>query len=288
MAGDVSASQRPASVIRTSSGRSLAFCEWGDPGGAPVVFCHGTPGSRLLRLDSAQYVTRDLRVITYDRPGYGLSTRVPDRQVSETADDVEVLADSLGLEQFAVAGVSSGGLHALAVAAALPERVSRCASIKAVAPYHGEGLDFYAGMDEEGQAEFHKALAGPEAVHEVYAEFEAWVHQGLPGIELPPAVMVMLTEAFEEAIRQGEAGFVDDYLATVRPLGFDPTGVSAPTRLLMARQDTTVPPGHGVWWQDNLPDAHVSWFDGTHMDPAPDDAEIELIDWAAHGDQRAH
>jgi pimeloyl-ACP methyl ester carboxylesterase len=139
-----------------------------------------------------------------------------------------------------------------------------------------------------GRAEFHKALAGPEALHEVYVELEAWVHQGLPGLDLPHGVKVMLTEAFEEAIRQGEAGFVDDYLATVRPLGFDPSVVSAPTRLLIARDDTTVPPGHGHWWQAKLPDAHVSWFHGTHMDPAPDNAEIHLIEWAAHGERSGH
>ncbi len=51
-------------------GRTLAFCEWGDPEGAPVFSLHGTPGSRLTRhRDEDVYRRAGVRVITYDRMG---------------------------------------------------------------------------------------------------------------------------------------------------------------------------------------------------------------------------
>src|SRR5215207_2731904 len=135
------------SIVSTSGGRQLGVCTWGDPEGIPMFWLHGTPGSRFLRHPGDGYRRNQQRVYTYDRPGYGLSTRVPGRRVADAADDVRAIADSFGLGQFGVAGVSGGGPPALAVAALLPDRVSRCAVVVGVAPFGAEGLDFFAGMD---------------------------------------------------------------------------------------------------------------------------------------------
>jgi pimeloyl-ACP methyl ester carboxylesterase len=133
----------PTGFAVVPDGRRLAFCEWGDPRGAPVVYLHGFPGSRYLRHVGTAYADAHLRVITYDRPGYGLSDAAPGRIVADTAADVATLADHLGLDRFAVVGVSAGGVHAFAVAATLPDRVTRCVGMKAIAPFEAEGLDFY-------------------------------------------------------------------------------------------------------------------------------------------------
>src|SRR5436305_12774102 len=92
-------------TITTSDGRTLAFCEWGDPHGSPIFSLHGTPGSRLSRHpDEDVYVQAGVRAITYDRPGYGASTRHPGRRVADAADDGGAIAAALGLGRFAVAG----------------------------------------------------------------------------------------------------------------------------------------------------------------------------------------
>lgn len=95
-------------IVRTPDGRALAVCAWGDPDGAPIFWLHGTPGSRFLREPGDGYARNHLRVYTYDRPGYGLSTRVPGRSVADAAADIRAIADAFGLEQFGVAGVSGG------------------------------------------------------------------------------------------------------------------------------------------------------------------------------------
>ena len=57
-------------------GRRVAYATYGDPEGRPVVFCHGTPGSRLLaRLLDAPATRRGVRVLAPDRPGVGESGR---------------------------------------------------------------------------------------------------------------------------------------------------------------------------------------------------------------------
>lgn len=151
------------SFARVPDGRRLAFCEWGDPDGAAVVHLHGVPGSRYLRHVGSVYADARLRVITYDRPGYGLSDRAPGRNVADTAADVAVIADSLGLTRFSVVGVSAGAAHALAVAAGLPNQVDRCVAIKALAPYRAEGLDFFAGMDPSDAATLRAVAQGDRA-----------------------------------------------------------------------------------------------------------------------------
>ena len=69
--------QKPILELEVAAdGRTLGVCVWGDPAGAPVFWLHGTPGSRMLRHDVDGYRAHRLHVCTYDRPGYGLSTRL--------------------------------------------------------------------------------------------------------------------------------------------------------------------------------------------------------------------
>ena len=69
-------------IVTGPGGRRLAVSEWGDPEGAVVFYLHGAPGSRLLRHDGDGYAAAGLRVVTYDRPGYGGSDPAPGRAVA--------------------------------------------------------------------------------------------------------------------------------------------------------------------------------------------------------------
>jgi pimeloyl-ACP methyl ester carboxylesterase len=136
-------------VITTPDGRDVAYEQNGDPDGAPVFVLHGTAGCRLSGRHPDPSRVRDagLLVVTYDRPGYGRSTRDRGRSLTDCVSDVEAIADELGLGRFAVMGGSGGGPHALAVGARLPARVTRVLCNVGVAPYDAEGLDWAAGMD---------------------------------------------------------------------------------------------------------------------------------------------
>jgi dipeptidyl aminopeptidase/acylaminoacyl peptidase len=100
-------------TIQLSDGRTLAYLESGDPEGRPLFYFHGGPGSRLEGLlfdDLNQQL--GIRMITPDRPGYGLSDFQEARTYLDWPDDVRQLADQLDIERFAVLGWSSGGPHA--------------------------------------------------------------------------------------------------------------------------------------------------------------------------------
>ena len=152
-------------LLDLPDGRTLCFAEWGDPEGFPVVALHGTPGNRLNRHpDSEQYVRAGARIITYDRAGYGASTRRPGRSVVDSVEDVAALVDHLGIGRFSVTGGSGGGPHSLAVAARLGDRVVRARCAVGIAPYRAAGLDFFAGMTEMNVTEFRWALEGEDVL----------------------------------------------------------------------------------------------------------------------------
>src|SRR5215468_9895250 len=155
--------------VRAADGRTLMVAQWGDLEGFPVFSLHGTPGSRLGRYyDESAYVEAGARVITYDRPGYGGSDRHRGRSVVDCVSDVAAIADALGVGRFAVTGGSGGGPHSLAVAARLPERVTRATCDVGVAPFDTPDFDWFEGMDPLNVREFDWALAGEEALERGY------------------------------------------------------------------------------------------------------------------------
>ncbi|HKJ31060.1 MAG TPA: alpha/beta hydrolase, partial [Balneolales bacterium] len=112
-------------TIKLKDGRHLGFSDYGKPDGIPLFLFHGTPGSRVFkRFENASWIKKyGMRVITPERPGYGLSDPAPERTIKDWASDVEELADFLDLDRFHVTGGSGGGPYVLACAIHSPARV---------------------------------------------------------------------------------------------------------------------------------------------------------------------
>src|SRR5262245_33992499 len=137
-------------LLKTRDGRALRVYERGDRHGAPVLAIYGTPsGGVVYRQHAADAKAKGIRLVAWDRPGYGDSTPRPGRSVADVVEDAADIADALGLERFAVWGVSGGGPHALACAALLADRVTAVASLASPAPYEADGLDWLAGMGKD-------------------------------------------------------------------------------------------------------------------------------------------
>src|SRR5205085_7739371 len=91
--------------VPAPDGRLLTAAAYGPHEGHPVLLLHGTPGSRLFSVPDPALLERvGVRLVTYDRPGYGGSTRRPGRTVADAAADATVVADALALQRFAVLG----------------------------------------------------------------------------------------------------------------------------------------------------------------------------------------
>ena len=267
-------------TFETPDGRRIGYVERGDSGGMPVVLHHGTPGSRLGNHPDPM-VYEGVRFIAYDRPGYGLSDPRPGRVVADAAADVSALADHLGLDRFAVFGISGGGPHALASAALLPERVTRAGVMVGAAPSDDPELDFTAGMAEVNVTEFGAAREGEDALAAVLAP---WVEQGArdpDGVidalaaELPeydrevvsrPPVRAEIGRSIVESVRQGARGWIDDDLAFAASWGFALADVRTEVRLWQGELDVLVPRSHGDYLARHLPNATFELVPGAgHM-----------------------
>jgi pimeloyl-ACP methyl ester carboxylesterase len=282
--------------IRTRDGRVLAVAEWGDPNGIALFALHGTPGGRVACwMDPTIYARHGLRRFTLDRPGYGESTRLPGRSVSDIVPDIVVIADQLGIGRFAVTGGSGGGPHALACAALMSDRVLRCLADVSIAPYGAEGLDWLAGMTAGNVAEFEAALAGEAAIREV-AERERATTLGRfaagrsdffgDSYEMSEADQAQMAKHFDAIADQltnglapGVDGWVDDGLAFTKPWGFAVDSIRVPVRLTYGRADTLVPAAHGDWLAAHIPGAEAVVNEAGHM--GDDDMVEAEMAWLA-------
>jgi pimeloyl-ACP methyl ester carboxylesterase len=267
---------RDRQLVSTPDGRTLCFAEWGDPHGHPVLLLHGTPGARYNRPpDESMLRGLGARVITYDRPGYGFSSRHRGRRVVDCLVDVDIIVAHLGLAAFSVTGSSGAGPHVLAVAARRPDQVLRARCNAGVAPYHADGLDFYAGMDPQNVTEFRRAVEGEERlVPEVTRQLaemrqrmqvdptlllgEDWGLDRSDRTVLAEPVLADQNLAVLGEILRGKGwGWVDDDLAFVREWGFDVDEVQVPLRVTYGARDVVVPPGHGAWLGSRIVGAEV-------------------------------
>jgi len=271
-------------TVTTTDGRTLAFCEWGPAGGSPVFFLHGTPGGRLMRHVGGEYERTGVHAITYDRPGYGSSDRLAGRSVVHAAADIAAIADHLALSRFAMIGVSGGGPHALAAAAVLADRVTRCATVVGLGPFTAPDLDFFAGMDPETADGWRELHQGGEAfaVGPVYAENLS----GLDSIDemthLPSSIRRMLKVGVADSLASGPYGMADDLASWFLPWGFDVADVRCETTVMIGRDDTDVPRGHGIWIASHAARATLVEVDGDHFGPRVE-VEEELLAWAGAG-----
>ncbi len=110
----------------------VAIWTGGDPAGYPVIYLPGTPASRLQSVPAEPAAVRgNVRLLSFNRPGYGASTDGP-TTLRSVARDILTLADEWNLDRFPVLGASGGGPYALAAAATAPDRVSAVGSVVGV------------------------------------------------------------------------------------------------------------------------------------------------------------
>ena len=257
--------------VAAPDGRTLAVLEVGSEDGPAIVAHHGSPGSgKLFRSEVESAAQRGLRLITYDRPGFGASSPHDGRQVADAAADVAAVLDALGVERFATYGTSGGGPHALACAALLPGRCVAAATIAGVGAFDAPDLEWLDGMGEGNQAEFGAARQGrePLTAHlrkdaaELMAaradQLAATIRPHLSAVDaqaLTGELAEFLLGSMQAGLAPGVEGWVEDDLAFVSPWGFDLGSIAVPVLVWQGEEDLMVPGAHGRWLREHVPGA---------------------------------
>jgi pimeloyl-ACP methyl ester carboxylesterase len=270
--------------VETEDGRTIHVREWCRPSGIPALVQCGTPGAGILYhpwVEEAE--SCGIRLISYDRPGYGGSSPQPGRTIAGCARDVAAIAKELKLDRLLVWGLSGGGPHALACAALLPDLVPAAAILCSTAPYPVDDLDWFSGMTEENAAEFRTAVQGREALGQlveavrpaVLASTAAETAESFRS-QVSPVDAAMISSdladwlytGMVEGVKDGPEGWIDDDLALISAWGFDPSQIRVPILLIHGVQDRLVPVAHAEWLAARIP--------GVDARLLPDDGHITM------------
>jgi pimeloyl-ACP methyl ester carboxylesterase len=260
--------------------RVLRVRDVGDPDGAVVIYFHGTPGSRLdLSFDEHAAAEHGVRLVTFDRPGYGGSTAAP-FGLASIAADAHAIADGLGVARFATLGMSGGGPGALAAATVPGGRIIRVGVASGAGPFQivPGGLD---QLDDNDRAAVALLPADPAAAAAGFAAgFEPLIDAVAPGGPGPavafaellsprdselmqdPRLLSALTATMRESLRLGTSGAGWDNVSWLGAWDVDLSAIGCPVLLWYGTDDRFAPPGHGRWLAENLPDARLVMREG--------------------------
>ena len=265
-------------LLELRDGRTVGYATWGDPDGAPVLIGHGTPGSRLALspgLDDPEWIRQQrLLFIGIDRPGYGYSDPWPEATLLDCAGDFVRVADDLGLERFAALGFSGGAPYVLALGVLVPQRLRGVDVVSGLGMLDRPGA--LEGMSEgdveeikmAGEAPDELATARGEAARAIQEDPEgmfAGLSEELPGVDRRalerPEVRAVLIETFQEAVRQGATGWIDDELRQVRPWPFRLEEISGvDVRLHHGEADVLVPAHHAKHLAEGIPGSRLQLY----------------------------
>jgi pimeloyl-ACP methyl ester carboxylesterase len=263
-------------TIRLPDGRQLGYAEYGNLDGMPLLFFHGIPGSRLqLKGFDAPARNTGVRMIAPDRPGCGLSDFQPKRTILDWVHDVEALADSLHLEDFAVMGISGGGPYAAATAYQLPKQVTRLVLVSSVCPLTFPGATI--GMLPAIHLTFRLARRAPWAVNLMMKNVARSrnqperIRKRAQRSRLPAAdVAVLGNDEFlktllagsREAFRSGTRGAAWDFVLCARPWGFRLEEIQVPTLLWHGEADVNAPVSMGRTIARVIPNCQATFLPG--------------------------
>ena len=223
-------------------GGAVAWREWGDSAGEPVLFLNGTPGSRLFS------PAPEPRLVTVDRPGYGRSTPLAVPTLAAFAEIVRRIADEAGWKRFPVIGFSGGGPYAFACGAFLGDLVMSVAVVSSWGPVD-ELEAAHASLTDEEREALAAVRADPAGATELLWEHGQWYADDplrfLRREREPADEAVFLDEAFRanfaesnvEGARQGQAGLVADWVADALPWGFRLADIDVPVTLWVGALD---------------------------------------------------
>jgi pimeloyl-ACP methyl ester carboxylesterase len=264
--------------VAVRDGRRLSFAEYGVPGAPAIVWMHGTPGGRRqVPLEAREYAEQiGVRIIGVDRPGIGSSTPHLYDNVLDWTGDLEILADTLGVDTMRLIGLSGGGPYVLAAGAALPDRVEGVGVLGGVAPYKGPDA-IRGGLVE--LAPYAAPVLGATRVPlgfvlaRVLKAARPVASLALDGYRVlqptgdrtllarPEFKAMFLDDLLNGSRFQVSAPLADIVLFT-REWGFCAADVQVPVRWWHGDADHIIPFAHGEHMVRLLPDARLSTIDG--------------------------
>ena len=245
---DIARPKIEGSIAVADGDRRIGFAEYGSATGRAIVWLHGTPGARRqIPVEARAYaLERGIRLIGLDRPGVGSSSPHRYDNVAAFAPDLAEVLEALGIDDFAIIGLSGGGPYALGVAHAMPDRVTAAGILGGVAPT--------VGPDRiEGGATLSTWPIGEPAIS-IYGRLSPQADREL--LARPEFRAMFLDDLLHGGSRRMNAPFAD-VVVFARDWGFRVGDVTVPVRWWHGDADHIIPYAHGEHMVSLLPDAKL-------------------------------
>ncbi|HYI61372.1 MAG TPA: alpha/beta hydrolase [Acidimicrobiales bacterium] len=272
-------------LVPLDDGRVLAVDDVGDPDGAPVLYLHGAPDSRLSRHpDDGLAARAGVRLLAVDRPGCGRSTGHPGRTLGSVADDLAAACAHLGVDRTGVLAWSAGAPFAVALAARHPRLVAAVGLAAPLVPVDayatpevaeaaGPGRALFAEMAAELPAEEVAAEVAPYLLPDPATTEAVAAHLREEGDERRAAELATVPGGFDhlvaatvEAVARGRDGLSQEVATQAGRPDVDLAAGTAPVTIWSGTADPVAPPAFGAWWAATAPGARHHVLEGaTHV-----------------------
>lgn len=274
-------------ALELADGRSLGYNDWGPADAPAIVYCHGFPGCRREVELARQRVDRAgaaVRIVAFDRPGYGLSTFQPRRTFLHWPIDLAEAADRLGIGRFAALGGSGGSPYALATGLKLADRVTRIGIVVGAAPVAAPGMARALAWPSRNRL-VRRIQLETIAVAFRLGRADRIINRSLAALSpvdqaalRRPEVRRWYSQVFAETVVQGGRGAAYEAQLYRRDWGFRPQDVLSETYLWYGGRDANVPAAVGRWLHAAIPHSHFTlWPQHGHFTWALSDDCLEVI-----------
>lgn len=261
---------RTMQTMRLADDRQLGFATFGPRNGFPVFYFHGWPGSRL---EAGFFEIQGVQMIGVDRPGYGLSEPHRERKLADWPADIEQLADHLGLDKFAVIGMSGGGPYAAACARFLRDRLTKAAIIAGLGPPEAPGMGqnrvgFLLNVGQRPMtsavlANVMRTLIRYPLTEKHFVQIKESLPRASKDVQaMTPEFMQMLLTSFREGLRVSAKGPTSDARIYGEPWPFTLADIEVPVSVWHGTYDAQVPVSIGRHYAKHVKHARASFPDG--------------------------
>jgi pimeloyl-ACP methyl ester carboxylesterase len=257
-------------TVEEEGDRRLAYAEYGAESGSPMVFLHGTPGSRrLAELFEPTARDNDARVLAPDRPGYGRSDPWPDRSIRDGGRVVRAVLDHAGIDTARLVAFSGGAPYAFAAAAALPDRIERVDAVAGATPPE------YARERPTTQRVLNRIGSTAPRVLAALFRAQRWVARrhdpsfvvaqyttGDPTAGVSESAAEIVRADFLEALSRHRSGVVTEFRQIATDWNVDFEAIDATVRFWHGGDDANVPIAAVRRFEATLPNAQLAVLDG--------------------------
>lgn len=273
-------------ILILKDGRKLGYAEYGDPLRKPLLFFHGWPSARL-QAKITDKIAKELhiRIISLDRPGFGLSEFQKERTLIDWPNDVEELADNLSIDTFSILGISGGGPYAAVCGYKIPQRLTKVGIVAGLAPPYIPGLlddmPLFSKLLWANYAKFPMLRTLSVLQHFTYVKYspQLGLHRFLFGAKRDKQLLSDLrvrqsiTRNFQEAFRNGYHGVLHDLKLFTSDWGFSVKDIPSKVLLFYGKEDTNVPFAMGKYYASQIKGSKLTVYQNeghfilsTHME----------------------